>query len=686
MKKYYISLLLINLFSFTVLAQDVDLEWAKSFGTLYHETTSSITSDITGNIFTTGAFVDTVDFDPGDETFNLISNGNYDAYIQKLDSDGNFIWAKSIGNLYSEDALSIISDASGNLYVTGSYSGTVDFNPGPATYILSSESLNYLDVFILKLSNDGDFIWAKSFGGVSSEQGVSIAWANSENIYIMGWFYDIVDFDPGDSSYLLESNGYEDIFIQKLDSSGEFIWAKSMGSIYGDLANSITLDNAENIYIAGRFSDTVDFDPGTEIYDLVSNGSTDAFIQKLDSSGNFIWVKSVGNTSADNIFSIALDDFNNINAIGTYFNTVDFDPGAETYNLTSNGWTDIFIQKLDSNGLFLWAKSIGGTNIDLGKSIFCDGSANLYIAGGYINTVDFDPNENSFELTSNGNYDAFIEKLDSEGNFLWCKSMGSTGSDYVFALTLDDDGNIFTAGNFAFTVDFDPNDSVVELTSNGNVDIFIQKFSQCSVNGTFTISACDNYTWIDGNTYTENNTTATHTIIGAAENGCDSIITLDLTINTVDVSLTISAPTITANTTGAVYQWLDCDLDYMAIEGAIFQSFTPTENGTFAVEITENTCTDTSECVLVTTIGVEEVSAFDQVSIYPNPSKGIVKVDLGKLMNVTIRVFNTNGQSVYFKEDIAISTHQFELNEAPGVYYIELTSKGEKQRYKLVLK
>ena len=228
MKKYYISLLLFNLISFSVLAQDVNLEWAKSIGGISIDDATSITTDISGNVYLTGDFVSTVDFDPGDATSNLVGAGGNDIYVLKLDNNGDFVWASSFGDLYNEFGLSITSDNIGNIYITGSFSGTVDFDPGSDIYNLSSVSEFYYDAFILKLDENGNFIWAKSLGGEFSVQGISIAYSSTGYIYTMGWYEGLVDFDSSDSNFKMESLGFEDIYIHKLDSSGNFIWAKNV--------------------------------------------------------------------------------------------------------------------------------------------------------------------------------------------------------------------------------------------------------------------------------------------------------------------------------------------------------------------------------------------------------------------------------------------------------------------------
>src|SRR4030095_8964076 len=154
-----------------------------------------------------------------------------------------------------------------------------------------------------------------------------------------------VDFDPGAGTYTLSSSGDEDIFISKSDELGNLIWAKKIGGGGLDHVNTMTLDESGDVYAAGEFNGTVDFDPGTGIHNLVSAGMEDAFILKLDSSGNFVWAKSIGSTDKDESFSIALDASGYVHVAGYFFGTVDFEPGTGTYNLTAAGGYDVFVLK-----------------------------------------------------------------------------------------------------------------------------------------------------------------------------------------------------------------------------------------------------------------------------------------------------------------------------------------------------
>ena len=320
--------------------------------------------------------------------------------------------------------------------------------------------------------------WAGSMGGNLDDAANDVATDVSGNVYTVGSFKNTVDFNPGAGVYNLTSNGSNDIYIQKLDASGNFIWAKNIGAAGNDAALAIDIDLNGNLLITGHFAHTVDFDPGVGVSNLTYNGTVDIFILKLDANGAFIWAKAIGANLHEVANTISTDQSGSVYLSGFYLNTVDFDPGVGTSNLTSNGGEDIFILKLDVNGNYVWAKSIGGTGNDEGNSIVADQSGNILVTGYFSNTADFDVGAGIFNMTSAGGRDIFVLKLDLNGNYNWARRMGSTGNDSGNAITVDVFGDVYTTGYFSGTVDFDPNAGTYNLTSNnGSADIFIQKLT-----------------------------------------------------------------------------------------------------------------------------------------------------------------------------------------------------------------
>ena len=469
--------------SYDIFIQKLDsagnLIWIRAIGGPSDDRGMSIALDDSGNIYATGSFHETVDFDPDLGVNNLISNGKEDSFILKLDSNGDFLWAGAIGSTSDDIARSIAVDADGNTYITGLFEGSVDFDPGEGTFILSTGIIDH-DIFIQKLNSNGDFLWAKDMGGPSNnDHGSSIAVDASANVYTTGGFLGTVDFDPGEGECNLSS--YRDIdidiFIQKLDTDGNFIWAKSIGGPSYDPVYSIAVDALENVYTTGCFSGSAeyntpaDFDPGPGYYNVFSNNdSRDIFIHKLDANGNFLWVRTMGGSyDEDEGLSIAIDSFANVYTTGKFERTVDFNPGTDIYNISSNGYVDIFIQKLDTDGNFLWALSMGENSEDVGRSIVVDPLANIYTNGGFLGTVDFDPGSGIFNLTFTDN-DApslFVQKLSQclvdlsltkSGNTLVANA---TGASYQW---IDcSAGNTAIAGetNQSFTATADGNYAVV---------------------------------------------------------------------------------------------------------------------------------------------------------------------------------------------------------------------------------
>ncbi|HHC80640.1 MAG TPA: T9SS type A sorting domain-containing protein [Flavobacteriia bacterium] len=471
--------LICSCFLLTTTLYAQNFEWAKAIGGQGVERDPSIAIDALGNSYITGFFIGIADFDPGPNVFNLNSQGGQDIFIVKLDSNGDFIWAKRMGGVGEDISKSIAIDALGNVYTTGYFEDVVDFDSGAGVYNLTSNGVH--DIFISKLDTDGNFVWAKRIGGPTSDFGLSIALDASGNVFTTGSFTNTANFHTGGGTFNLTSSGSEDIFISKLNNNGDFIAAIRLGGVSRDIANSITLDDAGNVYTTGFFEGTVDFDPGIGVFNLTSEGDNDIFILKLDASANFIWAKKIGGLAADEAFSIALDATGNIFTTGSFSGAVDFNPGAQLSYRTSAGARDVFILKLDSNGDFIWAKRMGGVGDDNSRSIAIDASGNIYTTGNFEDVVDFDPGAGVYNITSAGFTDIFISKLDISGNFVWANNIGSAGSEYTSFLTLDTSGNIYTTGSFSYTVDFDFGNGIENLTSNGSGDVFIQKLNNSTL-------------------------------------------------------------------------------------------------------------------------------------------------------------------------------------------------------------
>lgn len=274
------------------------------------------------------------------------------------------------------------------------------------------------------------YMWATRTGSTSSDEGNALATDASGNVYVAGSFKGTVDFDPSAGTVNLTSAGDADIFVQKLNSSGNLVWAKKMGGIGNDGAYSIAVDASGNVFITGFFANQADFDPGAGFSTFTSYGSYDVFVEKLNASGDMVWVKRVGNTGHDVGRGIDIDASGNVYVTGNFSNTVDFDPGLGSYSKTSVGGYDIFVLKLNSLGSFEGVYTGGGTQNDAGQDIDIKGNY-AYVTGYFKGAVDFDPNIDTPTYTSAGDNDIFMMRIETTGSmdFDYVRCMGGSGSD-----------------------------------------------------------------------------------------------------------------------------------------------------------------------------------------------------------------------------------------------------------------
>ena len=469
-------------------------------------------------VYVGGQFRETTDFDPGAGTFNMISVANNDAYVQKLDSAGNFVWAANVasgaGYNYCYD-LSV--DFDDDIILTGVFSNTADFNPGAVTMNMTA-NFGY-NIYVEKLDSSGNFIWVKQMESTGDDESNAICVDSNNDIYITGSFDGTTDFDPGAGFANMIGAGGDDIFIQKLDTDGNYEWVHQLGNSNNQVGMDIASQD-DYIFITGSFQGTLDFDPGagSTIYTPPAFYA-DAFILKLDTSGGFEWAGRVGGPHIDQGNDLAIHN-SSVHVTGEYRQTVDFDPGASTYNQTSTAAPDVFVLKL--NQCTPTSSTINETA--------CDGysspAGNIYNATGtYADTI-----------TNVGGCDSII-------TINLTITHSTTGTDVVTACDSYTwiDGNTYTASN---------NTATHTLTNSAGCDsvVTLNLTINHSTTGSDVVMACDSYTWIDGNTYTASNNTATHTITNVA--GCDSVITLNLTVN----HSTTGSDVVTACDS---YTWID---------------------------------------------------------------------------------------------------------------------------------
>ncbi|MES2478034.1 MAG: SBBP repeat-containing protein [Bacteroidota bacterium] len=324
--------------------------------------------------------------------------------------------------------------------------------------------------------------WVKSMG--TTDQRIyakSIATDKLGNSYTIGTFEGLCDMDPSSSTLYLNSSGTNDIFISKFDLKGNLVWAKQIsGNANSESPTGIRVDDAGNCYITGFLVGTMDFDPGTKVNNLSSLGEEDVFLLKLNTDGDFIWVKQIGSNSFETISDIQIDQTGNIYLLGSFATTLDADPSSIAVNNLSASQGNTFILKFDNSGQLIWAKNFGSSTTKA-NGLGLDKKNNVYCVGYFSDYADFDPSPKVYNITAMGKSidcddDAFVLKLDNLGSFLWAKNFGGKNKTYAFDITIDKENSLYISGNFDNTCDFDPNAGVYNLKSSGNNDGFITKW------------------------------------------------------------------------------------------------------------------------------------------------------------------------------------------------------------------
>ncbi len=618
--------------------------WAKSFECQDAGNATSIAVDNKGYVYITGIFRTSITIG----SFNFASQGT-DGFMVKLDTAGNIIWAKQIpivtaggGHLFPAD---IKVDTSSNIFITGSYGGGIA--AFDTTYLDMANSNN---AFIARADSSGAFVWAKAVLGlyVYRATGASLAIDQSDGVYAIGNIGDsarienVTLYGSGGAAYIIKLNA----------KTGGLEWSRVLGKertliwgLYATVtanAGEIIVDNTGNIVLTGYFAGRADFNLGSAPQDTLylepytnpaHDGSSGAYVLKMDTSGNFVWARS--------------------------FAAISYSTRTAFNKLSS----DIY--------------------------------GNVYAAGQFQAGLDFNYGlEDSLVFrTPDGHQNVYILKLDTEGNIRWIKILKSAKEEQ--SLTIASQGiavnkegkEIYTTGLFWGRPDFDPNDgseTAVQSSAQSEyrIDLFVHKLI-CTVdsNGAVidTATNCNGYT-INGQTFT---TEGVHYATLNGWFGCDSIVTVNLSLILPDPVISTDVDTLS---TGKYisYQWLK---DGEAIPGATEQTYIVSENGRYSVVVTdESGCSDTSDVYPVTNkTDIGSIAADTHIRVFPNPAKDIIYVESPETVRFTL---NSLDGKVLFSADKDGTSHSVSMKGlASGIYFLNISGRdGNRIRVEKIVK
>jgi len=624
--------------------------WEKTLGGgLQSEPILYLDIDASGKIYTTANFDGLRDFDPGPGTYTFSSLGFTDVFVGAFTNAGNLIWAKQIGGTDEDGSSHIISSGiSGDILVSGGFNAIVDFDPGPA--ISSFTSYGLQDGFVCRLSNAGNYIWAAQTAGVGGSANFQSKFDVQDNVLSVGSFISIVDFDPGPAQFTLSAVGTGDSFITKLSANGNFIFAKQFaGNVSFNLGFSIIPDQLGNIYVGGLFNNSpVDFDPGPGTYTLTPIGSWDTYITKLDASANFIWAKQFGGTMDTHGHVLCGDGSGNLYVTGRFKGTSDFDPGANTFTLSSiNNLNDAFIFKLSL---------CADVPLNTSDYFVCAGNS-ATLSATSSGSLTWYASQTSTSAIASGT--VFITPVLSTGTYTY----------YAQASTCTLAGS---RAPIIFNVAALP---IVHIVSNPSI--------LCIGNtATLSVSGADTFSWQAG---ASNVTLAvspiiisTYTAIGTnTTTGCANTATLLLNVSP-KPTLLITSPqgtvcagskiTLTAN--GAnTYTWNNASQNTTI-------SITPTITTSFTLSGT-NTITG---CSNITSTLVNVVPCLDiiernfllNIKLFPNPFHDYIILHADE--EVILKIYTCLGEKIA-EEKVAMGGQKIDLiNYSSGVYFMEISN------------
>lgn len=640
MKKRSLFTIVLSLFTLICSAQAPDPGWARSAGGLKNEQNNCMATDSAGNVFTAGFFNSPSLIIGNDTLINADSSGNTnDIFIVKYDSFGNVLWASSAGGTGVDGAYGMSVDRSGNLLISGAFYGdSISF--GGITLANSRTTGISSDLFIVKYDPAGNVLWANSAEGVSWETANNVCTDPSGNVIITGYFESPTIIFGNDT---LSNAGARLIFVVKYDPMGNVLWANSYAATSNGNSFGIAADSVGNIIVAGHFNASGMF--GT--FNLINQGYEDVYTMKLNANGTVLWAKSAGGSSSDFPNYTCTDAAGNIFIAG-FFRSSSITFGTITLTNVGTASNDIFIVKYDSLGNVMWAKSEGGMDNDYGYGISTDANGNAYLIG-YFNSSIL--NFGSYTLNNNGGVDVFCAKYDAAGNIRWAIGAGGTGSDFGGAVSTDQQGNIFVAGDFT-SPDITFGATTLTNTTTGTSDLFLFKInSDCLTYFTTSYDSVQNTFYLTLDPATTSLATAYHWDFG---DGTSSSLANPYHVYANDTLYNLCLKIYTAAGDSCEY----CHTIGFDSTGNVVRS-----NG-FILNV-QNITTD-----------IPSIESTESFTIYPNPSSGKYTISGNDLNISMVNVYNILGECVY---QLAANNPKYEIDLSSldnGIYIVRIENKN----------
>ncbi len=702
------SLLLAN---FTLSAQNV--HWGGVLDVYFNDNIFDIQADNDNNLIVVGQFSGTVDFDPGPGVMNMTaaSNGE-DIFVAKYDSVGTYLWSHSFGTGFFYDECDRVAiDTAGNIFITGMWNGTIDFDPDPGNIFNVSSNNSSRSRFLAKYDPNGNFIAAKNVGNAvgnlpSSQDGQSgLGCDDNGNVYMSGFYGTSLTLGPG---VTLPVSGLSDNYFAKFDSQLNLIWAHRLGSTETEYSQGLYVHPSGRIIVLGSFRNTIDFDPGPGVFNMTQISSTqEGYFASYDSSGQFLFAKQLtAGTSASPIATL-IDGEENIIVTGSCAGIMDADPGVDS-TLVGEGWNDqAFVAAYDSIGNFRWAHAYGDVNsFNAIRYVGVDTANNIYVAGNYNPMMDINPGVDTAVF---GNINAsYVSSFDTAGNFRSAFSV-----EQVRMRIKNND--IYLAGGFYGLFDFDPGPQIYPLQGDTvNTSWYLLRMHLCDtyaaspgtinipaicIGDTVTLSVSSGgpqYLWEFTPGFTPIGSVNNDTVVVVVDSNAVQVTVFVSSVggcmNSPEVYTVVDVhqpviPTIVfwgdsihATTNAIFYQWLNSG---NSIPGANDSTYVPIHTGYYSVMVIDsNGCSAVSNTLFIIILDVSSLEPTT-FSILQNPFMNNLVIN-SNAQESNIIVTDVSGK-IIINGKLNFGTNIFQTdNWSQGVYFLNVQNKLGSSNQKII--
>lgn len=448
--------------------------WVVVIGNAQSQGAAAVATDTHGNVYVTGTFRGTVDFDPGPGEVTLTSDQATASYIAKYNTGGDLVWVRPLQGDDDVRAYDIVVDHAGYIGVTGSFEGTADLDPGPGVAQFESEGSE--DIFLVRVDPNGNLDWGYSAGDSNSDVSYAIAVDAFNDLYITGSFEGDIQFGP-QAAMFLSAEDEDDAFVARFTSFGRMEWIRQYGGDGDEEGRDVGVDARRMVYIVGVFDDEIDLDAGHTDDERRSQGKEDMFLVILEEGGNHRGAFQIGGRESERMPQILVEADGSFYLTGDFGDSVNFDPASDAGLATSRGESDFFLAKYAPNRQLIWLYTNGAGRTDTSEGISRDILGNVYITGAFEETIDFDPTDDEAILTALGQDDIYVASFRPNGSLRTVHALRGAADEEPRGLAVDALGNVFVAGDFQGTLDLGNGLTAVADSTPGAYDSFVAKLS-----------------------------------------------------------------------------------------------------------------------------------------------------------------------------------------------------------------